>query len=284
MRKAGQGVDRGEPFCTTAGDVNCCAPLWEAYEGPQVLKMELHVTQQFHFWVRIWRKWNHYVKEDICNNKSNKGRQMWYDLTYICVETKIILNELIDKETSLWPDSKVGELDEGGQKIQTSIYKTMCGAVLRSSAVSDSATPLTAAGHAPLAMGILQARTLEWVAMPSSRGSSSPRDQTQVSCIAGRFFTVWATRKVQEYWSLFLLHTISVLYWAHLCMKCSLGIDNFLEEIVNLSHSIFCPLFLCTDHWGRLSYLSLLLFGTLHSSGYLFPYLLFLLKTTITEN
>ena len=38
--------------------------------------------------------------------------------------------------------------------------------------------------------GILQARILEWVAIPFSRGSSQPRDQTQVSCIAGRFFTV----------------------------------------------------------------------------------------------
>ena len=37
--------------------------------------------------------------------------------------------------------------------------------------------------------GLLQARTLEWFAMPSSRGSSRPRDQTQVSHIAGRFFT-----------------------------------------------------------------------------------------------
>ena len=36
---------------------------------------------------------------------------------------------------------------------------------------------------------------LEWVAMPSSRGSSQPRDQTQVSHIAGRFFTIWATRE-----------------------------------------------------------------------------------------
>ena len=38
--------------------------------------------------------------------------------------------------------------------------------------------------------GILQARILEWVAMPFSRGSSQSRDQTCVSCIAGRFFTV----------------------------------------------------------------------------------------------
>ena len=37
--------------------------------------------------------------------------------------------------------------------------------------------------------GILQARILEWVAMPFSRGSSKPRDRTQVSCIAGGFFT-----------------------------------------------------------------------------------------------
>ena len=38
--------------------------------------------------------------------------------------------------------------------------------------------------------GILQTRPLEWVAMPFSRGSSQPRDQTQVSSIAGRFFTI----------------------------------------------------------------------------------------------
>ena len=37
--------------------------------------------------------------------------------------------------------------------------------------------------------GILQARTLDWVALPFSRGSSQPRNQTRVSCIAGRFFT-----------------------------------------------------------------------------------------------
>ena len=38
--------------------------------------------------------------------------------------------------------------------------------------------------------GILQARILEWVTIPFSRGSSPPRDQTQVSHIAGRFFTI----------------------------------------------------------------------------------------------
>ena len=52
--------------------------------------------------------------------------------------------------------------------------------------------------QAPLFTGILQARILEWVAMPSSRGSSPPRDRTcisYVSCIAGRFFTNRTTRE-----------------------------------------------------------------------------------------
>ena len=41
--------------------------------------------------------------------------------------------------------------------------------------------------------GIPQVRILEWVDIPFSRGSSWPRTQTQVSCIADRFFTIWAT-------------------------------------------------------------------------------------------
>ena len=47
--------------------------------------------------------------------------------------------------------------------------------------------------------GTLQARILEWVTFPFSRGSSQPRDRTQVSRSAGRFFTSWATREAQ--WS-----------------------------------------------------------------------------------
>ena len=61
--------------------------------------------------------------------------------------------------------------------------------MLRQSVTSDSLIPWTAARQVPLSMGILQARILEWVAMPSSRVSSQPRDLTQVSHIAGRFFT-----------------------------------------------------------------------------------------------
>ena len=51
--------------------------------------------------------------------------------------------------------------------------------------MSDSLQPHGLARQAPLSVGILQARILEWVAYPFSRGSSQPRDQNGVSCIAG---------------------------------------------------------------------------------------------------
>ena len=46
--------------------------------------------------------------------------------------------------------------------------------------------------------GILQARELEWVVFPFSSGSSQPRDQTQVFCIAGGFFTSWVTKEAPQ--------------------------------------------------------------------------------------
>ena len=49
--------------------------------------------------------------------------------------------------------------------------------------------------------GDFPGRILEWVTMLFIRGSSQPRDQAQVSRIAGGFFTIWTTREAQEYWS-----------------------------------------------------------------------------------
>ena len=57
--------------------------------------------------------------------------------------------------------------------------------------------------------GILQARILEWVAVPFSRGSFQPSDRTQVSRIAGEFFTSWVTREAHAYWS----GCLSLLQW-----------------------------------------------------------------------
>ena len=63
--------------------------------------------------------------------------------------------------------------------------------------------------------GIFQAKILEWVAISFSRGSSQPRDRTQVSHTAGRLFTVWATREaLRKPWFIFMAHVYTIcIYW-----------------------------------------------------------------------
>ena len=74
--------------------------------------------------------------------------------------------------------------------------------------------------------------------------------------------------------SAFVRSLVSALYCAHLCLICSLGISNFLEEISSLSHSIvFLYFFALITSEGFLN-LFLLFFGTLHSDAYIFPFLL----------
>ena len=79
------------------------------------------------------------------------------------------------------------------------------------SAMSGSLQPHVA-HQAPLSMGILQARILEWVSMPSSRGSSQPSNGTQVSCVADGFFTSWATQEALSPLLCFLLLFFSQLF------------------------------------------------------------------------
>ena len=67
--------------------------------------------------------------------------------------------------------------------------KLYCAVLCLVTVVFDSVQPHDAVHQASLFMGILQARMLEWVAMPFSRGTSQTRNQMGVSCTAGRFFT-----------------------------------------------------------------------------------------------
>ena len=85
----------------------------------------------------------------------------------------------------------------------TQLYPTICN--------SMDYSPPGSSVH-----GILQTRILEWVAMPSSRKSSQPRDWTQVSHIAGRFVTILATREAQS------PHKLSNLC-AYMCVAISYG-------------------------------------------------------------
>ena len=83
--------------------------------------------------------------------------------------------------------------------------------------------------------GILQARILEWLAMPSSRGSSQPRDWIQVSWIAGGFFTVWATREAQEHFYGLNLYPFRCVSWS------SSSSSSFLRES--------CSMVMCSSTW-----------------------------------
>ena len=74
--------------------------------------------------------------------------------------------------------------------------------------------------------GILQASILKWEAILFSRGSSQPKDQSQVSCIAGRFFTIWATREAPS----------SKLAWTNSCGKV-----RFQEIKINTNSLEVCP-------------------------------------------
>ena len=98
-----------------------------------------------------------------------------------------------------------------------------CTMLSHFSPVQLFATPWTVACQAPLSMGILQVRRLEWVPMPFSRGSSQLRDETQVSCFTGRFFTIWATKEdpLSTYITIFL-NFLSIQFW-----KCNI-IEKFL--------------------------------------------------------
>ena len=114
--------------------------------------------------------------------------------------------------------------------------------------------------------GILQARILEWVAFPFSRESSQPRDQTQVTCTAERFFTSGATRellpkglfKALDYQFVFVVAVQSLCSVWTLCnpMDCGTLASSVLhylrsfskfmsvEFVTLLSHLIFwCPFF-----------------------------------------
>ena len=79
-----------------------------------------------------------------------------------------------------------------------SINKLLCAVCLVAELCPTLCDPKDCSPPGFSVHGILQVRILEWFAMPLSRGSSQPGDWTQVSCIAGGFFTIWATREAQQ--------------------------------------------------------------------------------------
>ena len=103
-------------------------------------------------------------------------------------------------------------------------------------------------------MGILHTRILEWVAVLSSRDSSQSRDRTQVSHIAGRFFTNWATREAQPSLSSSIISVITP-YFILLLTYHNLSI---FYEFVFVVQSLSCVQFFATPrtiaHQASLSF------------------------------
>ena len=134
--------------------------------------------------------------------------------------------------------------------------------------------PWTVAHQTLLSMGFLQARILDWVAIPSSRGSSQPRDWTQVSCIAGRFFTFWPTREVLDVGSSVSLFSSIVLGpW---CVPSFWKLRTFYSGKIfcvfvfgDFLSSVFSPLFF---RWmvDILAWCSILLFSLFLISAFFF--------------
>ena len=113
--------------------------------------------------------------------------------------------------------------------------------------------PVNSSLPGPSVHGILQARILEWVAISFSRGSSQPRHWTLGSCIADRFFTIWATRKA-PFSSVQSLSCVQLFMTSWVAgRQASLSINNSqsllkfmsIESVMPFSYLILChPLLL----------------------------------------
>ena len=95
--------------------------------------------------------------------------------------------------------------------------------------------------------GILQARILEWVYIPFSRGSFWPRDWTWVYCTAGKFFTIWGTRKINNLFCLYIynkfpkhkhalnlsMHSLTeyIVDWIRFCSKPVFSYDFLIYKM-----------------------------------------------------
>ena len=95
------------------------------------------------------------------------------------------------------------------------------------SVVSNSLWPMDFNPPGSSIHGVLQARILEWVAIPFSRRSSQPRDRT--SCIVGRFFTIWATRESQILSSQKTSNSLYVFTELYINISC----NQFLHATMN---------------------------------------------------
>ena len=108
--------------------------------------------------------------------------------------------------------------------------------LLLAAVVSDSCDPMDCRPPGSSVNGILQARILEWVAISYSRGSSQPRDPTQVSCIAVRVFITWATNLFAHVFHIYVFKVVtSVDSGSHHRVGSLYKLNIFLRPSVSIS-------------------------------------------------
>ena len=147
-------------------------------------------------------------------------RMDWFDLLAVQGTLKSLLQHHNSKASILWDSAffmgpTLTTINESETK-----WKLL-------SRVQLFATPCTYTVH-----GILQARMLEWVAFPFSRGSSQLRDRTHVSCIEGRFFTSWATGKPKNTG----VDSLSLLQWIFQTQESNWGLLHCRWILYQLSN------------------------------------------------
>ena len=82
------------------------------------------------------------------------------------------------------------DLDLNEEAAEVNMIMLCCAVCLVAQSYPTLCNPMDCSLPGSSVHGILQTRKQEWVAIPSSMGSSQPRDQTQVSCVTGGFFTI----------------------------------------------------------------------------------------------
>ena len=134
--------------------------------------------------------------------------------------------------------------------IHTCSENCVCSVVQSCPALCD---PIDCSQPGSSVHGSLQARILEWVAIPFSRGLSPPRDPTHVSCITGWLFTIWATRKAHivrdQFKKCFYLKKKKnqfIQKWVNFC--CS--ILNYPNDLILFLAVFWGTCYLRNYHWG----------------------------------
>jgi len=119
-----------------------------------------------------------------------------------------------------------------GVEMSSCVYKfdCMCVCVLVGQSCLTLCDPTDCSPPGFSVHGILQARILDWIAIPFSRGTSQPRNRTLVSCMAGRFFTIWATAMVNNF--TLELREKSSTHWISLLKKVGETTRSFRYDLI----------------------------------------------------